>query len=154
MILNEHFREFIELLEKHHVEYLVVGGYAVGFHGFPRYTGDLDIFVAISPRNADGLVRVFSDFGFSDMGLKESDFLDQEMIVEIGREPNKIQVLTGIDGVGFDVCYQHRVWFREGKSSIPFIALEELMANKAASPRGKDKIDLEELRKIRKEKSP
>jgi hypothetical protein len=154
MILNKHFREFIELLEKHHVEYLVVGGYAVGFHGFPRYTGDLDVFVAISPRNAEGLVRAFSDFGFSGMGLKEADFLDQEIIVEIGREPNKIQVLTGIDGVGFEVCYRHRVLYREGALSIPFIAFEELMANKAASPRAKDKIDFEELRKIRDEKSP
>ena len=154
MILNKHFREFIELLEKHHVEYLVVGGYAVGFHGFPRYTGDLDIFDAISRRNAEGLVKVFSDFGFSDIGLKESDFLDQEMIVEIGREPNKIQILTGIDGVGFDVCYQHRVLYSEGTLAIPFIALDDLIANKAATPRGKDKIDLEELRKIRNEKSP
>ena len=65
MILNKHFREFIELLEKHAVDYLVVGGYAVGFHGFPRYTGDLDVFVAISRSNAEGLLRVFSDFGFS-----------------------------------------------------------------------------------------
>jgi len=154
MILNKHFREFIELLEKHHVEYLVVGGYAVGFHGFPRYTGDLDIFVAISPRNAEGLVRVFADFGFSGIGLKESDFLDQEIIVEIGREPNKIQILTGIDGVGFDICYQHRVLYREGTLAMPFIALDDLIANKAATPRGKDKIDLEELRKIRNEKSP
>jgi hypothetical protein len=154
MILNKHFREFIELLEKHHVEYLVVGGYAVGFHGFPRYTGDLDIFVAISPRNAKGLVRVFSAFGFSSIGLKESDFLDQEIIVEIGREPNKIQILTGIDGVGFDICYQHRVLYREGTLAIPFIALDDLITNKAATPRGKDKIDLEELRKIRQEKSP
>ncbi len=154
MILNKHFRKFVELLEKHHVEYLVVGGYAVGFHGFPRYTGDLDIFVAVSPRNAAGLAKAFSDFGFSGMGLKERDFLDQEVVVEIGREPNKIQILTGIDGVGFEACYQHRVMYREGTLSIPFIALEDLIANKAASPRGKDKIDLEELQKIRKENFP
>ena len=97
---------------------------------------------------------MFSDFGFSGIGLKESDFLDQEMIVEIGREPNKIQILTGIDGVGFDICYQHRVSYREGTLAIPFIALDDLIANKAATPRGKDKIDLEELRNIRNEKSP
>ncbi len=154
MILNRHFREFIELLEKHRVEYLEVGGYAVGFHGFPRYTGDLDVFVAVSSRNATGLVKAFSDFGFAEMGPAESDFLDRDMIIEIGREPNKIQVLTGIDGVGFDACYPRRVLYREGSLSIPFIALDDLIANKAASSRGKDKIDLEELQKIRKEKAP
>jgi hypothetical protein len=152
MTLNKHFRDFIALLAKHGVEYLVVGGYAVGFHGFPRYTGDLDIFVAISERNAAGLVAAFSEFGFSDIGLKESDFLDKDTIVEIGREPLKIQVLTGIDGVGFDACYRRRVIFEDGTAAIPFISLEDLIANKDAAPRPKDKIDLDELRKIRGEK--
>ena len=152
MILNKHFREFIALLAKHKVEYLVVGGYAVGFHGFPRYTGDLDIFVAISERNAAGLIAAFSEFGFSDIGLKKSDFLEQEMIVEIGREPMKIQVLTGIDGIAFDTCYRHRVIFDDGQVAIPFISLEDLIANKKAAPRAKDKIDLDELRRIRDEK--
>ncbi|HEU5078298.1 MAG TPA: hypothetical protein VFT72_03760 [Opitutaceae bacterium] len=87
--MNKHFREFIELLEKNGVRFLVVGGYAVGFHGFPRYTGDLDVFVAISVANAHKLVQVFSEFGFSDIGLKAEDFWDPEIIVEIGREPMK-----------------------------------------------------------------
>jgi len=154
MILNKHFRDFIALLAKHGVEYLVVGGYAVGFHGFPRYTGDIDIFVAISERNAEGLIAVFSEFGFSDIGLKKSDFLDQGMIVEIGREPMKIQVLTGIDGVTFDACYRRRIIFDDGQAAIPFISLGDLIANKNAAPRPKDKIDLDELRRIRDEKKP
>jgi len=86
MALNKNFREFIELLEKHGVKFLVIGGYAVGFHGFPRYTGDLDISVPISQRNEKALVRVIADFGFSDIGLADSDFLDEEILVEIGRE--------------------------------------------------------------------
>jgi hypothetical protein len=149
MILNRHFREFIGLLEKHKVEYLIVGGYAVGLHGFPRYTGDLDVFVAISPANAGGLLKAFADFGFSDLGLQEADFLEKDMIVEIGREPAKIQVLTGIDGVGFDACYRRRISFEDDGLSIPFISFDDLIANKAASPRPKDKIDVEELRRIR-----
>jgi predicted nucleotidyltransferase len=149
MVLNKHFREFIALLEKHGVKFLIVGGYAVGFHGFPRYTGDLDVFVAISGTNAKALVQVFADFGFSDIGLKESDFLEEEVVVEIGREPLKIQVLTGIDGVSFDTCYQNSAKFEDGGLSVPFISLDDLIANKAAAPRAKDKIDLEELRKIR-----
>jgi predicted nucleotidyltransferase len=149
MVLNRHFREFIALLEKHGVSFLVVGGYAVGFHGFPRYTGDLDVFVAISERNAKALVHVFGEFGFSDIGLKEADFLDPEVIIEIGREPVKIQVLTGIDGVSFDACHAKRVPFEDDGLLIPFISLDDLIANKAATPRAKDKIDLEELRRIR-----
>ena len=99
----------------------------------------MDIFVAISERNAKALVRVFADFGFSDIGLAESDFLDDETIVEIGREPVKIQVLTGIDWVAFE----------DGGLPVPFISLDCLIANESATPRAKDKIDLEELRTIR-----
>lgn len=101
-MLNRHFLEFIELLEKHGVRYLVVGGYAVGIHGFPRYTGNLDVFVAISQDNARKILRVFTEFGFNDLGLKEGDLMEEEIVVEIGREPLKVQVLTGIDGVSFD----------------------------------------------------
>jgi len=155
MILNRHFREFIGLLERHGIKYLVVGGYAVGLHGFPRYTGDLDIFVAISQANASGLLKVFSDFGFPDLGLRENDFLEEETIVEIGREPAKIQVLTGIDGVAFAACYQRRTMFDDNGVAIPFISLDDLITNKASTPRAKDKIDLEELRRIRgKRNSP
>jgi hypothetical protein len=140
------------LLEKHRVEYLVVGGYAVGLHGFPRYTGDLDIFVAVSRDNAEKLLAVFAGFGFSSLGLQAEDFLDPDMVVEIGREPMKIQVLTGIDGVTFDRCRQDCVFVEMGGLRTPFIGFDSLMANKAASPRAKDRIDLDELRRIRDEK--
>lgn len=151
MILNKHFLEFVRLLEKHRVEYVVVGGYAVGYHGFPRYTGDLDLFVAISERNAEALLKVYADFGFSDLGLTKADFMETDTIVEIGREPMKIQVLTGIDGVTFSECHAKHVTCQIQGTRLPFIGLEELLANKAASPRAKDKIDLAELERIRKE---
>lgn len=149
-MLNRHFREFIELLENHGVRYLVVGGYAVGFHGFPRYTGDLDIFIAISEENSGKIMEVFSEFGFPDLGVSESDFMEEEIVVEIGREPLKIQVLTGIDGVTFDECDGGKVIFNSDNGlKIPFIGLEQLLKNKNASPRAKDKIDFEELRRIK-----
>jgi hypothetical protein len=150
-MLNKNFQEFIELLEKHAVKYLVVGGYAVGLHGFPRYTGDLDVFIALSPANAAKILRVFADFGFADLGLKPEDFLEPDMVVEIGREPLKIQILTGIDGVTFDQCYAGRTLLSQGALKIPFIGLDQLLQNKAASPRGKDKIDLEELLKAKRD---
>lgn len=152
-MLNRHFREFIALLEKQRVRYLVIGGYAVGLHGFPRYTGDLDVFVAVSPENADRVLAAFAEFGFADLGLAAADFLERDTVVEIGREPMKIQVLTGIDGVTFEQCYAGRVEFDDAGLRIPFIGLEELLKNKAASPRGKDQIDLVELQKVKQAKS-
>jgi len=110
--LNQDFLEFIGFLEKENVDYLIVGGYAVGMHGFPRYTGDIDFFVAISNENAAKLLRVFEQFGFGDIGLSTSDFLEENFVVEIGREPRKIQVLTGIDGVAFEECFSRRVEIR------------------------------------------
>ena len=147
-ILNRHFQEFLELLERRGVKYLVVGGYAVGLHGFPRYTGDLDIFIAVNEENARKLLEVFEAFGFSDLGLSEKDFLEEEIVVEIGREPLKIQVLTGIDGVTFDDCYEGRTYFQLEGRKVPFIGFNDLLKNKGASPRAKDKIDLEELKRI------
>jgi predicted nucleotidyltransferase len=153
LIFNRHFLEFIKLLEKHRVEYMVVGGYAVGFHGFPRYTGDLDLFVALSESNAASLLRVYADFGFSDLGLSVKDFLETDTVVEIGREPLKIQVLTGIDGVTFAECYARKTTCTLDGVNMPFISMEDLLRNKAASPRAKDKIDLEELGRVRRAKN-
>jgi predicted nucleotidyltransferase len=148
-MLNKHFQDFLGLLEKHNVEYVIVGGYAVGVHGFPRYTGAMDVFVAISGENAGRLVEVFSEFGFASLSLKASDFLEPDTVVEVGREPMKIQVLTGIDGVTFDRCRSDRMMVNISGLQVPFIGFESLLANKAASPRSKDRIDLEELTRLR-----
>ena len=143
--LNQDFREFIGLLESEAVSYLIVGGYAVGLHGFPRYTGDIDFFVAIEAENAGKLVRVFELFGFGEIGLTEDDFLTEDFVIEVGREPRKIQVLTGIDGVTFAECYQHRVEVEDEGLKMKFIGKDDLLKNKAASARPKDLIDLQTL---------
>lgn len=148
-MLNKHFQDFLGLLEKHKVEYVIVGGYAVGVHGFPRYTGYIDVFVGISGQNAGRLVDVFNEFGFAFLSLKAGDFLEPDTVVEVGREPMKIQVLTGIDGVTFDRCRSDRMMVNISGLQVPFIGFESLLANKAASPRSKDRIDLEELTRLR-----
>ena len=148
-MLNKHFLDFLRLLESHKVEFVVVGGYAVGVHGFPRYTGDLDIFVAISRENAGRLIDVFGEFGFSSLNLKPEDFLEPDMVVEIGREPIKIQVLTGIDGISFERCRSDQILVNVLGLQIPFIGFDSLLANKAASPRNRDRIDLDELTRLR-----
>lgn len=146
--LNQDFREFIALLEKHGVEYLIVGGYAVAFHGFPRYTGDIDFFVAVSESNATGLLAVFEDFGFGNIGIEKADFQQPDFVVEIGREPRKIQVLTGIDGVTFEECRQHGITETYGGMSLNFIGIDELLRNKLAAARAKDLIDVHALREL------
>ena len=147
MELNQDFLEFIEYLEESETEYLVVGGYAVALHGFPRYTGDIDFFIAVHDRNAKSMLRVFEKFGFGQIGLKEEDFQRPDFVVEIGREPRKIQVLTGIDGVAFTECYSRRVHVEISGRSVPFISKEDLIRNKIASGRPKDQIDVIELEK-------
>ena len=152
-MLNKHFQEFIELLDQEKVKYLLVGGYAVGYHGFPRYTGDLDVFIAISEKNSERILKVFDGFGFPDLGLTSKDFLEEEMVIEVGREPLKIQVLTGIDGVTFDECYQRKEMVKLGSVDVAFIGYSYLLRNKQASPRAKDKIDVEELKRIKGEQN-
>lgn len=148
-MLPNPFSEFIELLEKHGVEYLVVGGFAVAAYGYPRYTGNLDVFIAISPSNAQGIVATFREFGFGSLDIQEQDFLDDDMIVEIGREPLKIQVMTSISGVAFEECYRSRAHLDFGGRILPFISYEHLLLNKASTKRSKDRIDIEELERRR-----
>jgi hypothetical protein len=144
-MLNKHFQDFLGLLEKRKVEYVIVGGYAVGIHGFPRYTGDLDVLVAISRENAGRLLDVFAEFGFESLKLRMEDFLEPDTVVEAGREPMKIKVIAGIDGISFDRCRTDRILLDVPGFQVPFIGFDLLIANKAASPRSRDRIDLEEL---------
>lgn len=143
--LNEDFAEFARLLEQAEVRYLIVGGYSVALHGFPRYTGDIDFFVAVSPENAAKLVDVFTQFGFGDLGLQEEDFTRSDYVVEIGREPRKIQVLTGIDGVRFEDAWKARVEAEMNGMRLKFLGKADLIQNKRATGRPKDQIDLLEL---------
>ena len=146
--LNQDFLDFIGLLEARQVDYLIVGGYAVGLHGFPRYTGDIDFFVAISDQNASRLLEVFDSFGFGGIGLSHDDFLEPDFVVEIGREPRKIQVLTGIDGVAFDECYARRIEVDLAGMKVKFISKADLILNKTVSARPKDCIDVAELGRL------
>ncbi len=147
IMLHKVFREFIELLEKNNVKYLVVGGHAVAVHGYPRLTGDLDIFIQIDPNNARQVYQTFRDFGFLDLDISEKDFLTPDTIVEVGREPLKIQVINDISGVTFEECFTDHIKFNIGNCEVPMISLANLLKNKKASGRNKDLTDVIELRK-------
>ena len=146
-MLPKPFKEFIGLLEGNGVNYLVVGGYAVSFHGHPRYTGDLDIFIAISEQDAAQTLKTFRDFGFTDLQISASGFMEEDMIMAIGREPLKIQVMTGISGVGFAECNDDRILAEIDGIQIPIISFEKLIKNKKASGHPKDSADVVELQR-------
>ena len=145
MELNQDFREFIELLNVHKVEYLVVGGYAVGYHGRPRYTGDIDFWVAISKENALNILQVLNSFGFESVGLKEEDFLKEDLIVQLGYEPCRIDILTSIAGVGFKECYERKIVANLEGLIVNFIHINDLKENKLKTGRSKDLGDIENL---------
>ncbi|MCE7869072.1 hypothetical protein DYH09_01710 [bacterium CPR1] len=138
------FSDFLRLLNEHKVQYLLIGGYAVGFYGYPRATGDMDIWVPISPEVASRLVRVLREFGFSD-GVTEELFLRPRGIVRLGVPPNRLEVTTHIDGVRFEECYSRREMTLAGDVPVTLISLSDLRTNKKASGRFKDLADLENL---------
>ncbi len=139
------FREFIELLEKNSVAYIIVGGYAVGYHGYPRFTGDLDIWLKISEDNAHKIVDSINQFGMHSLGLTPSDFLVSGNIIQIGFPPLRIDLLNEIDGVSFDDCYANKERVDHEGFEYNIISYEDLIKNKKASGRGKDLGDLENL---------
>jgi len=139
------FRDFIQLLNRRRVKYVIVGGYAVAFHGYARYTGDIDFFVEKSARNAEALKKVFEDFGFKNPPPEAALFMEDKRIVRIGFPPMRVEVTNHIDGVSFADCYEHRVTTRVAGLRVPFIDLSRLRQNKTAAGRPKDMEDLRQL---------
>ena len=147
MPLNKDLREFVELLNSNEVDYLVVGAFAVAYHGFPRYTADLDILLRPTPENAERVIRTLRSFGFGNVGVTAEDLQAQGKVIQLGVKPNRIDLLTSISGVTFDEAWHSR---EEGElEGIPsrFIGRTALLTNKEATGRAKDKGDAEELRK-------
>jgi predicted nucleotidyltransferase len=138
-------REFLKLLNVVRVEYLLIGGYAVGYYGYPRATADMDIWVGMSDQNARKLVRVLKDFGFDVPHLKPDVFLARDRVVRFGEPPLRIEVLTTISGVTFDACFAGRSRVKLDGLRVNLISLDDLKKNKAASGRAKDLDDLQAL---------
>jgi hypothetical protein len=142
---SQDFKEFVELLNKHEVEYLIVGGYALGIHGYPRYTGDLDIWINPTIKNAHKMVKVMEDFGFSSLGLTEKDFSENGNVIQMGYPPFRIDVITKPDGVNFEDCYKNKLLVDYEGVQMTVIGFEDFKKNKNASGRPKDIQDLNNL---------
>jgi len=145
LTLPPDFKEFLKLLKEYNVRYLLIGGYAVGYHGYPRATEDMDIWVAVHPDNAQKLVSTLRAFGFDDPNLKSELFLQKPKIIRMGFPPMRLEIATSISGVEFDERYQTRITDDFDGVEVSVIDLENLKKNKKASGRTKDIADLEEL---------
>lgn len=139
------FRVFLKLLNSRRVEYLLIGGYAVCFHGFYRNTGDMDVWIAVSPENAAKMVGLIREFGFDVPELSEDLFLQRGRIIRMGIEPTRIEILTEISGCEFEECYARRIEGRLDDVPVNVINLPDLIRNKIKSGRLKDLNDAQQL---------
>ena len=154
MILDKDFEDFVFLLSKYNVEYMIVGGYALAFHGKPRHTGDLDIWINISDSNAEKMLKVIREFGMASLGMEKEDFLQKGIITQIGYPPLRIDILNEIDGVNFKDAYANKMIIDIEELSVNYIGLDDLIKNKKASGRHRDISDVTELNKLKSNFGP
>jgi hypothetical protein len=145
MNIHPDFEELLRLLEEHGVEYMIVGGYAVAYHGHPRFTKDIDLFFRLTGANALRLRRVLVAFGFREEDLPLEAFTTAGSVLTFGVVPTRVDLINDIDGVTFDEARPNVVRGRYGNVEVTFIGLADLVRNKKATPRAKDKGDVEEL---------
>jgi predicted nucleotidyltransferase len=145
MNLSADLREFIELLNSRGVEYVIVGAHSLAFHGRPRYTGDLDILVRPSPENVEKLTSVLTEFGFAESGLEPSDFTEPDQMIQLGRVPNRIDLLTGITGVVTNEAFEKKIVTELAGLPVYMLSKDLLIQNKRAVARPQDLADLDAL---------
>ena len=143
--LHPDFKEFLRLLNLYNVRYLLVGGYAVGYHGYPRSTGDMDIWIEVSELNSKKTASAFRDFGMPDEAISEDLFLKTNKIIRMGVPPVRLEVITSASGVDFNECFSNREVVEIDGIPINLISLEDLKKNKSAAGRHKDLDDIEHL---------
>jgi hypothetical protein len=145
MRLSKDWREFLELLNSRGVDYVIVGAHSLALHGRPRYTGDLDILVRPTPENARMLVNILNEFGFAKSGFKEPDFLQAEQLIQLGRAPTRIDLLTSISGVSSEEAFTAKVPAELDGIPVFILGKEALIRNKRAVGRPQDLADLDVL---------
>jgi hypothetical protein len=143
--LTRDFQDLLRLLGEQQVRFLVVGGYAVAAHGHPRYTKDLDIWVEPSPDNARRIIAALDAFGFASLGLTAADFEQPGVVIQLGNEPGRIDLLTSVSGLTFADAYDARVVATFGTTSVPILDRASLITNKRASGRPQDLADIAKL---------
>jgi hypothetical protein len=148
MRVEKDFKEFIELLNKNKVQYLIIGGFAFSFYAEPRFTKDIDILIGQTKENTKKLINCIKDFGFSDLDLTEKDFLESNQVIQLGVAPLRIDILTSIKGMDFQELWNNRVIGNYGNIEVNFISKKDLIRSKKKSGRKQDLADIEKLEKI------
>jgi hypothetical protein len=147
MEIPNDFKELLELFSKHKVEYLIVGGYALAFHGAPRFTGDIDLFVRPVRENARKILAALDEFGFGSLDLSEKDFITPGQVIQLGVPPIRIDIITSVSGVSWEKANLDKVPGQYDQTPVFFISLQDFIANKKATGRTKDAADIEALGK-------
>jgi len=145
MALNPDWKDFLELLESSGAEFLLVGAWARAFLGEPRMTGDIDFWIRRSPENAEKLVRVVKEFGFGSLGLTVDDFLSEDMVVQLGYPPRRIDILTRITGVTFEEAWEEKGEGTLDGIRVHYLSKQHFVRNKRATGRPKDLADIEAI---------
>ncbi len=145
MEVQPDFRELLALFNAHKVEYIIVGAYALAFHGAPRFTADLDLFINPSPENSHRILTALGEFGFKSVDLTTADFLHPEKVVQLGVPPVRVDILTSLTGVSWEEAFSGRSKGKYGDIPVYFIGREQFIANKRALGRKRDLADLEAL---------
>ena len=145
MEAQKDFRDLLELLNAHKVEYMIVGAYALAFHGAPRYTGDMDIYVKPNSTNAQRIMAALNDFGFGSVELSVTDFELEDKVVQLGFPPVRVDIVTSITGVSWEEAASGRIEGRYGDVLVYYIGRGEFISNKRRLGRKKDLADLEAL---------
>lgn len=145
---NQDFKDFISFLNENGVEYLLIGGFAVGIHGFPRLTGDIDFWIKPSKENSEKVVKVIEAFGLNFMKLKSDDFIKEDQVFQFGVPPHRIDLMTSIERINFDDAYKEKIQIEHDGLKVNVISKKHLIENKIATGRNKDKLDAFELKKI------
>ena len=145
MEVQQDFRDLLALFNTHKVDYLIVGAHALAYHGAPRYTGDIDIFVRPDPENAKNILSVLEEFGFGSLGLTVEDFTVHGKVVQLGVAPVRVDIVTSLTGISWEEAYVRRVTGTYGDIQVYFIGREQFIQNKRAIGRKKDIADLEAI---------
>ena len=145
MEIQPDFKELLALLNAHNVDYVIVGAYALAFHGAPRFTGDIDIFVKPDPKNAESILAALQEFGFGSLDLDKSDFQQPDKVIQLGVPPVRVDLITSLTAVSWQQAYSGKIEGIYGDVPVYFLGRKEFLANKKALSRKKDLADIEAL---------
>ena len=145
MEVQQDFKELLELLNAHKAEYIIVGAYALAFHGVPRFTGDMDILVKPDPKNAESILAALKEFGFGSLDLTISDFQQPDKVIQLGVAPVRVDLITSLTGVTWQQANEGKVKGTYGDVPVYYLGRKEFISNKKALGRKKDLADIEAL---------